>query len=133
MPPIESEGASTLGIVASEAAYVHGGPWLEEVLAYLDVNRRDLVDLLAKHLPGAIYKLPDATYLAWIDCRPLGLAGDPSQFFLDEARVATSPGPAFGPGGSGHIRFNFATSTGRMRSMLQAMGVAAARFGSQGG
>jgi cystathionine beta-lyase len=127
VPPIESEGASTLGVIASEAAYLHGEPWLDEVISYLDANRRALVGLVAEHLPGALYEVPDATYLAWIDCRPLELGVEPADFFLDEARVATSPGPAFGGDGPGHIRFNFATSADMVKGMFEAMGVALAR------
>jgi cysteine-S-conjugate beta-lyase len=127
IPPLESHGASSLGIIASIAAYRDAEPWLDEVVDYLDSNRRELADLVAEFLPGAIYKMPDATYLAWIDCRPLGLEEEPCQFFLDQAGVATSPGAAFGGDGPGHIRFNFATSTELMRTMLEAMGAAVAR------
>src|SRR3954470_2009041 len=81
-------GASNLGVVANIAAYEHGGPWLDEVLEYLDGNRRLLADLLADRIPEIGYVPPEGTYLAWFDCRALGLGDRPAEFFLDNAGVA---------------------------------------------
>ena len=70
---LSEHGASTLGVVANTAAYDQGGPWLDDVLAYLDGNRRLLAELLAEQLPGVGYTPPEGTYLAWLDFRALGL------------------------------------------------------------
>ena len=44
--------------------------------------------LLADGLPDGVgYHLPEATYLAWLDCRPLDLGPDPATYFLDRAGV----------------------------------------------
>jgi cystathionine beta-lyase len=55
--------------------------------------------------------IPDATYLAWLDCRALiarGVLTQPlDKFFLERARVALSDGVPFGPGGNGFVRLNF--------------------------
>lgn len=119
---LETHGASTLGIRASVAAYELGEPWLESALTYLDANRRLLGELLAHHLPEVGYRPPEATYLAWLDCRSLGLEQEPAEFFLRRAKVATNPGPAFGGDGPGHLRFNFATSQRVLEAMVEAMG-----------
>jgi cysteine-S-conjugate beta-lyase len=102
-------GASTLGVVANVAAFASGQDWLAEVLGYLDGNRAHLARLLAEHLPAVGYRPPEGTYLAWLDCRPLGLGDHPGQFFLDRAKVLVNDGPAFGVAGHGHVRLNFAT------------------------
>ncbi|HEY2519924.1 MAG TPA: aminotransferase class I/II-fold pyridoxal phosphate-dependent enzyme [Streptosporangiaceae bacterium] len=102
-------GTSTLGVVANIAAFAHGQDWLAGVLGYLDGNRTLLADLLAERLPAVRYRLPEGTYLAWLDCRPLGLGDSPGRFFLDRARVLVTDGPAFGDAGRGHVRLNFAT------------------------
>jgi cystathionine beta-lyase len=102
-------GTSTLGVVANVAAFAHGQDWLAGVLGYLDGNRMLLADLLAERLPAVRYRPPEGTYLAWLDCRPLGLGDSPGQFFLDRARVLVTDGPAFGDAGRGHVRLNFAT------------------------
>jgi cystathionine beta-lyase len=102
-------GTSTLGVAANIAAFAHGQDWLAEVVGYLDGNRVLLADLLAEHLPAVGYRPPEGTYLAWLDCRPLGLGDRPGEFFLDRAQVLVNDGPAFGEAGRGHVRLNFAT------------------------
>ncbi len=99
-----------LGVLASVAAWSSSDAWLDEVIAVLDSNRRLLADLLAEQLPQVGYEPPAAGYLAWLDCRELGLGDDPSAAFLERGRVALSPGPQFGTGGAGFARLNFATS-----------------------
>lgn len=115
-------GASHLGVIAHSAAYRHGGPWLDAVIGDLDANRHLLGDLIAKHLPGARYFMPESTYLAWVDCRPLKLGGDPAQIFEEKGKVAFSPGSFFGAEGEGHVRINFATSPVILNEALHRAG-----------
>jgi cystathionine beta-lyase len=110
MPEEVRDGVSHLGVIAHSAALRHGGPWLDATLEGLADNRRLLGGLLGHRLPGVVYRRPQATYLAWLDCRALGLGDDPSESFLARGRVALSGGPTFGTGGAGHVRLNFATS-----------------------
>jgi cystathionine beta-lyase len=110
IPDAVRHGASHLGVIAHVAALEHGEPWLDALIPELDANRRLLGELLAKHLPEAGYTAPEGTYLAWIDCRALGLGDDPAAAFLERAGVALSSGPSFGTGGAGHARMNLATS-----------------------
>lgn len=99
-----------LGAIGSIAAFREGGPWLDDVLAVLDHNRRLLADLLAERLPEVGYEPPQASYLAWLNARALDLGPDPSQPLLERGRVALSPGPQFGPQGAGFARQNIGTS-----------------------
>ncbi|RAO00895.1 MalY/PatB family protein [Micromonospora noduli] len=105
-----SVGTSHLGVIAHTAAFRDGGEWLDAVLTGLDDNRRLLTALLAEHLPAVRYQPGQATYLAWLDCRALGLGDDPATVFLDRGRVALNSGLAFGTGGVGHVRLNLATA-----------------------
>ncbi len=66
-------GASTLGVIAATVAYNEGRPWLAEVTDYLDGNRKLLESLLARHLPEVGFRVPEATYIAWLDCTGLGI------------------------------------------------------------
>ena len=126
-----AHGASTLGVVASTAAYREGREWLDEVVEYLDGNRRLLAELIDEHLPGAVYRAPDATYLAWIDCRSLGIEEPLGQFFLREAGVALTDGAFCGAGYAGHVRIVFATPAPILRDAIRAMGAAVARLRSR--
>jgi cystathionine beta-lyase len=101
-------GASTPGVIAATAAYTHGREWLAEVVDYLDGNRRALHDLLAEHLPEVQFSLPDATYIAWLDCSKLGIDGSIADFFRAEAGVALTDGALCGRGYEQHVRLIFA-------------------------
>ncbi|MEU9592750.1 aminotransferase class I/II-fold pyridoxal phosphate-dependent enzyme [Streptomyces sp. NPDC048193] len=125
MPEEVGHGPSHVGVIAHTAALRDGTAWLDAVLAGLDENRRLLTDLLAAHLPGVVHRPGEATYLAWLDCRALGLGDDPAEVFLRRGRVALSPGPDFGTGGAGHVRLNLAASpeviTEAVRRMASAL------------
>jgi cystathionine beta-lyase len=103
-------GPSHVGVIAHTAALRHATDWLDDLHTGLDENRRLLAALLAEHLPLVRYRPGEATYLAWLDCRALGLGDDPAAVFLERGRVALSSGPAFGTGGAGHARLNLGTS-----------------------
>jgi cystathionine beta-lyase len=104
-----SHGASNPGVVANIAAFRHGEAWLDEVIGYLDDSRRLLAELVRRQLPGVRYRPPDGTYLAWLDCTALDLPQSPGELITDRARITVVDGPAFGTGGAGAFRFNFAT------------------------
>jgi cystathionine beta-lyase len=112
---------SNLGVVAACAAYESGEPWLDEVLGYLAGNRRALVELLAEHLPRVGYTPPEGSYLAWLDCRALGLA-TPGEFFREVAGVAVVEGAECGEAGRGHVRLNFATPLPVLREAITRLG-----------
>jgi cystathionine beta-lyase len=102
-----ADHVNILGLIATEAALAEGAAWRNDVLAYLQANRDWLADAVASRLPGVTMRLPEATYLAWLDCRGSAAAADPHRFFLEKARVGMNPGPDFGPPGAGFVRFNF--------------------------
>jgi len=114
-------GINGLGQVATVAGWQHGDAWLSELVAGLDRNRHLLGELLNAYLPAVHYRLPEATYLAWLDCRELGLGDDPAEIFLAQNKVALSSGPDFGIEGLGHVRLNFATSPEMLQMIVERM------------
>ena len=126
VPRSATFGTGLYGVLAGEAAFADGEAWLAALLGGLDQNRRLLADLLAAHLPAAGYAVPDATYLAWLDLRGLGLGDDPAAVMLERGRVALANGPAFGELGRGFARLNFATSTDRLAEIVRRMAAALA-------
>ncbi|MEV6526565.1 aminotransferase class I/II-fold pyridoxal phosphate-dependent enzyme [Longispora sp. NPDC051575] len=115
------DAVGIFGVLATEAAFAHGTPWLDSLLAGLDANRQLLGDLLRSSLPTVGYVQPQATYLAWLDCSELGLGDDPAAVFLERGRVAFNAGNAFGKPGAGHVRLNLATSGERVEEGVRRM------------
>jgi cystathionine beta-lyase len=132
IPEEVSHGASHLGVVAHRAAYLEGGEWLDALLAGLDANRRLLAELVAERLPGVRYRVPEGTFLAWLDFTGLGLGDDPSAVLREHARVALHPGPGFGQGGREHARLNFGTSPAILREAVDRIASALERLGAPG-
>ena len=119
-------GINILGIEATRAAWRHGQPWLDAARAYLRGNRDLVARAVAATLPGVVHHPPEATYLAWLDCRALGLEPSPFRFFLERAKVALSDGATFGAPGAGFVRLNFATSRSLVTEALERMAKALA-------
>ena len=95
-----------LGLHAARAAYLHGRPWLREVMHYLQANRDYLVNYVNENLPGIRMWSPEGTFLGWLDCRQLEVES-PHRFFLDEAKVGFNDGISFGEDGQGFLRISF--------------------------
>lgn len=112
---------NNIGIDATVAAWRHGQPWLRAVMERLKANRDRLTEVLAAELPAVKYYPPEATYLAWLDCRALDLPTSPYQFFLERAKVGLNDGADFGEAGVGCVRLNFATSATIFEEILRRM------------
>jgi cysteine-S-conjugate beta-lyase len=114
-------GVSPFGIAATRAAWTAGDDWLARCVAYLDGNRRWFASAVAEHLPAVRHRMPDATYLAWLDARGLALECPPAEHFLDAGKVAFSDGAAFGEAGEGFVRVNLATSRAILEQIVDRM------------
>ena len=113
-------GNNLFGLTAAEAAYRHGGEWLDQALDYMKANRDYLHTYVNNNLPGISMTKPEGTYLAWLDCRAAGL-DDPAAFFLEKGRVAFNEGKAFGRGGAGFVRLNFGCPRAVLEDSLERM------------
>jgi len=107
---------NALAYYAAEAALRHGEPWRKALLAYLQTNRDELVDFIRTRCPELSVIAGDATYLAWIDARRLGLA-NPAEHFEKRAGLFLSDGKAFG--WPGWVRFNFGCTRAHLREGLE--------------
>jgi cystathionine beta-lyase len=120
-----------LGMVAALAAFSgQCDDWLTELRAYLTANRDFLVSVVESEFDGIRLTVPDATYLAWLDCRDLiqagKIEGSPQRFFLEKAKVALNDGADFGPGGEGFVRLNFGCPRRTLEEALTRMKAALA-------
>jgi cysteine-S-conjugate beta-lyase len=114
-------GVNVLGYAAALAAYRDGQEWLDQLLVYLDGNRRFLSDYVATKMPSVRLSKMEATYLGWLDCRKTGIPGNPHKFFLEKAGVALNDGGEFGKGGEGFVRINFGCPRKTLKEALDLM------------
>jgi cystathionine beta-lyase len=110
-----------IGVAATIAAWTDGEAWLTDVMSYLDRNRRRVAEWAAQANLG--HHTPEATYLAWLDCRRLEVPEGVTlqQHVLQRAKVAVSDGLDFGEPGRGYVRLNFATSAEILDEILDRL------------
>ncbi|MDO8452951.1 MAG: pyridoxal phosphate-dependent aminotransferase [Sulfurimonas sp.] len=122
---------TVFGHVGFEAAYVHGKGWLEELKIHLFQNFLMLQNLCERFPKRIKVTPPEATYLAWLDCRGMKLSDKKlREFFIDEAKLGLNAGISFGREGSGFMRLNFALSHVKMLQVIEQLELALQnRFG----
>jgi cystathionine beta-lyase len=113
-------------VLGSLAAWEAGGKWLDALIGQLDHARTEFGRLLRQRLPEAGYAPPEASYLAWVDCRGLGLGAEPAEVFLRRGRVALGRGLDFGTPGDGFARVTIGTSSALLADIVDRMAVAVA-------
>lgn len=101
--------SNAFGVTAAENAYKYGEEWLDQFLDYLEGNLAFLTTFIETNLNEIKVIPPEGTYLAWLDCRALGMdAKELEDFFRKNAKVAFDEGYTFGLGGEGFTRVNMA-------------------------
>ena len=110
-----------LSIAAHKAAYEHGGPWLEQLKAYVDGNLALVDQFLKENIPGAKFTIPESTYFAWVDLREvLPEVEDLPDFFANKAGVLLEGGDGLFVGNArGHIRLNLAMPRATVQTGLE--------------
>ncbi|WEV45343.1 pyridoxal phosphate-dependent aminotransferase [Streptococcaceae bacterium ESL0687] len=104
-------GISTLGYMATEAAYTHGKAWLEELKKVLETNVTYLIDYLSENASKLKVMRPQGTYLLWLDFSAYNLDDkELNRLLKEEAKLILNPGISFGKEGKLHARMNVATS-----------------------
>jgi cystathionine beta-lyase len=106
---------NSFGLFMATAAYSpEGAAWLDELITYLDGNRR-LFDAAVNKIPGLTSMPLDATYLAWVDFADTGMSREEFTKRVEQgAGIAANHGPTFGTGGETYLRFNIATPRARV-------------------
>ena len=106
---LEIHRNNTFSLVAVETAFREGEDWLEQLKVYLRDNFQFVHDYCEEHIPGVKARIPDATYLMWLDCRGLGMSQDELvRFMIEKAGLGLSSGTGFAPSLEGYMRLNAA-------------------------
>lgn len=102
-------GGDILGMTAAQAAYRHGGEWLEDLVEVIRNNRDIIAGALKRKVPGAVVSPLEGTYLLWVDLRACVPPNKVKELVQDRCRLAVDYGEWFGDAGRGFIRLNLAT------------------------
>jgi cystathionine beta-lyase len=130
---------NAFAVTAAHAAYGACGPWVDGLKDYLLGNFDRLEAFLAARLPGARSFRPEATYLAWVDCRELlarlGLKSEVElvRVLEEEGRVKVSHGSVFGAAGTGFVRINVACPRTQLDEGLERIAATVARLEARRG
>lgn len=113
---------NAFGMQMATAAYSpEGAEWVDELIRYLDGNRKAF-DAGIASIPGLRTMPLEATYLAWVDCSGTGM---PQQELLQRveksARIATNYGHTFGKGGDNFLRFNLAMPRAMINEAIERL------------
>lgn len=110
------------GVLATIAAYTKGEEWLNELKEYLYGNYKFLCAFFAKEFPEyPIVKL-EGTYLAWVDCKKIGIPSEElEENLLKECGVWLNAGTMYGKAGEGFMRINLATQRARLAEGLNRL------------
>jgi cystathionine beta-lyase len=109
LPPLAQGSSGHFANLAHTTALAECQDWVDELRTEVAANKVLLAEQLATKLPELSYRPGAGTYLAWLDCSPLGLA-DPVLDFRERGRVAFSPGVTFAASHQQWVRINLACS-----------------------
>ncbi|MDR2174022.1 MAG: pyridoxal phosphate-dependent aminotransferase [Burkholderiales bacterium] len=113
---------NTLGLVACQSAYTHGGAWLEALNSYLTENIRFAREFLAARLPRIHLVEPEGTYLLWLDFSDYALTQkELDRRVTENARLWLSSGTGFGQDGEGFQRINIACPRATLAEALSRL------------
>jgi len=113
---------SVLALTAHIAAYQQGEFWLDALRGYLEENLRYIARELNSAFPKLNWQPPEATYLAWIDLRPLGIDDKAlQQVLIEQQKVAIMPGYTYGNEGNGFVRLNAGCPRSKLEQGVQRL------------
>ena len=101
-------GVDLLATLATEAAYTHGGQWVDELCVYLRKNAEFVVDYCSKNTKIKAF-VPEATFLMFLDFSAYGLSHEEIAEKCKKAGVGMNEGSMFGEKGKMHMRMNIGT------------------------
>lgn len=106
---------NSAGQYATAAAYSpEGAAWADELVAYLDGNRKAF-DAAIEKIPGLSSMPLAATYLSWVDFSGTGMSREEFTKRVEQgAKIAANHGTTFGTGGENFLRFNLGTQRSRI-------------------
>lgn len=96
---------SPFTVAALVAVYKEGEEWLDQLTEYLDETMEYVKNFLAEKLPTVKVRIPEGTYVMWMDFTGYGLSSkEVHDRIYNRANVALEDGEMFGEEGEGYQR-----------------------------
>jgi cystathionine beta-lyase len=131
---------STLGVVATEAAYKYGGEWFDQANAYMDDNHTFIEEYVKTNMPRVGYTRNEGTYMTFLDFSQVIAAIGPEELMATYGKATPedgfqdwlvyksgaylNPGSMYGSGGAGHMRLNIASSRLVLKEVFDSIAMA---------
>ncbi|MFU1851505.1 MalY/PatB family protein [Citrobacter portucalensis] len=113
---------AVLALSAHIAAYQQGASWLDALREYLASNLHYFARELNAAFPELNWQVPQSTYLAWIDLRPLKIDDHALQdALIHQQKVAIMPGYTYGEEGRGFVRLNAGCPRSKLEKGVQGL------------
>ena len=112
--------ASIFGMYATMIGYTQCDDYIDQLNEYIRGNMEFLEDFIKNNLPDFHFHRPEATYLAWIDCRDVPFTSDEIQDALvNIGGVAIMKGETYGENGTKYLRMNLGCPRSKLQEGLQ--------------
>lgn len=122
MESISLVHGNIFGMIATEAGYSKGDMWLDELMEYVHTNFIYVDEFLSRDIPSIKMVKAEATYLAWLDFKQIGLTDEVlHDKLINEANLGLSPGSIFGKGGEGFMRMNLGTPFAFVKEAMEKL------------
>ncbi|QET66410.1 MalY/PatB family protein [Citrobacter werkmanii] len=113
---------AVLALTAHIAAYQQGASWLDALRDYLASNLHYVARELNAAFPELSWQVPQSTYLAWIDLRPLNIDDrELQEALIHQQKVAIMPGYTYGEEGRGFVRLNAGCPRSKLEKGVQGL------------
>lgn len=119
----ENCDVNPFGVLALEAAYKEGEPWLCEMNQYVWENYQFLCQYLGEHAPQLTVTKLEGTYLVWVNISKLGVkAADFCTHLLEKENLWLASGDVYGETtGSDFVRINIACPRKTLQEGLERL------------
>ena len=113
---------NAFAVQACIAAYREGGEWLDDLIDYIEENKRYAIDYIKNNIPILSVYPTNATYLLWVDATKLGISSDVlCDRIQDSVGLKVSAGLGYGECGRYFMRINLATQKSRVKEGLERL------------
>lgn len=106
----------------TQSVYEQGADYVDQLVNFIEENMNYVYEYFDKNIKGIIPFKMEATYLMWLDCRPLGMTSEAvDKLFFEDAKIALDSGHWFGETGHGFMRLNVACSKEMLKKGLERL------------